>query len=195
MSASNSVNNQLSKMAVERRKVLTAAAWTVPVIAVAISAPSAAASETASPVDNYNWYFAQNQVGSVRNREVVAATNINVNKADASLPDVPFTVIYTITYTVFSDAGKTTEIVSETKTFDPVLYSGSNQDTSPELSWKAQLTAEQWPPNGGYIWVEYHVISAIATTVAAPVQTVSIAHTDGYGSTNPNTASGYVSSW
>ncbi|PYI37607.1 hypothetical protein CVS30_14495 [Arthrobacter psychrolactophilus] len=177
-----------------RRTIVKGAAWSVPVIAAAIAAPAASASDRVE-LSNYDWYFGQNQVGSEGNRTLVASTNINVNKSDSSLPNVPFTVVYTIAYKAYSDAAKTALIATDEVTFAPVAYSGANQETSTPLAWTHEFTADEWPPSGGNIWIEYLVTMALATTATSPVQTMVIGHADGYGSTNPYTASGYVSSW
>lgn len=190
-----SARDQLPASVVARRRVVSGAAWALPVIAVAVAAPNASASAEATALGNYDWYFGQNQVGSEGNRILKASTNINVNKSDSSLPNVPFTVVYTISYKAYSDAAKTVLLATEEITFAPVAYSGANQETSTPLAWTHEFTAGEWPPSGGNVWVEYLVTMALATTATSPVQTMVIGHADGYGSTNPYTASGYLSSW
>ena len=180
------------RLAIGRRALLKGAAWSVPVIAAATAAPAAVAS--VNSLSDYSWYFAQNQVGSGGNRLLAASTNINVNKSGSG-PNIPFNATIVIGYKVYTDAAKTNLLTTGSSTY-VASYTGTHQGTSQQLTWQRQFTPTEWPPNGGPIWVEYTVVSFTATTTGPPpTYTATLGHHNGYGSTNPYTATGYVSSW
>lgn len=176
---------------VTRRATIKGAAWSIPAVAVAASAPLAVASEVVT--GNYTWYWSQFQVGGGGNRVVQAVTRVSIQKVDGNLDSVPFLGAITIQFRAYADAAKSILVSEETKDFF-FQYDGASGDTSTELLWERQLSAAQWPPHGGQLWVEFDLVSMTgAPGGGSPMFTLS--RNESISGPNPYTGVGYVGSW
>lgn len=172
-----------------RRTVVTAAAWSAPVVAIAAAAPAATAST--NPLADYTWYWSQFQVGTAADRVGQASTQVNIENRGTSV--VPFTATIVIHYEAFRDPDLTDPIGTANQTFTQ-HYAGTSGEASDPLLETIEFTPTQLPPPGQTVYVRFTLVSMTATPDSGG-SPFNIPRDTAISQPNPSVGQGYVSSF